>query len=63
MKVPFPNLNILGTRYDSRKNAKEQFSCISIVIPSKTESLGKKKQKQYEDTIGISLDYWCANLR
>ena len=30
------------------ETAKEQCSCISIVVPSKTEWLGTKKRKQHE---------------
>ena len=49
MKILYLNLNILDIRYDGRDN-KEQCSCILIVVPSKTEWLIKKKQKQHE---------WC----
>ena len=48
MKILYPNLNILDVRCDGRGNTKEQCSCISIVVPSKTERLGKKKRKPEE---------------
>ena len=52
----YPNLNIFGIKCDVMYNAKEQCQCISILIPLKTEWLGKKKWKQHE---GCYRDYYC----
>ena len=56
MKILYPNLNIFDVRFNGRDNTKEQCSCISIVVPSKTEWLGKKKRKQRE---GFYKDFYC----
>ena len=48
MKIVYSNLHILDIRYNGRDDTKELCSCISIVVPSKTEWLGKKKRKQHE---------------
>ena len=49
MKIPYPKLNILDIRGEGRNNTKEQCSCISTVVHSKTEWLGKRKRKQHEE--------------
>ena len=41
---------------DGRDNTKEQCSCISIMVPSKTEWFIKKKRKQHE---GYNRDFYC----
>ena len=56
MKILYPNLNILDIRCDGRDNTKEQCRCISIVVSSKPEWLGKKDRKQHNDIIGI---FYC----
>ena len=43
MKLLYPNPNILEIRCDVRDNIKEQCSCNSIAVSSKTEWLDKKK--------------------
>ena len=48
MEILYSNLNILDIRSDGRDNTKKQCSCISIVIPSKTEWLGKEKSNQHK---------------
>ena len=56
MKILYPNLNILDLMCDGRDNTEEQCSCVSIVVPSKSEWLGKKKRKQHEGYYG---DFYC----
>ena len=56
MKVLYLNLNFIDIRCDGRDNTKEQCSCISIVIPSKTEWLAKKKLKQHK---GYYRNFYC----
>ena len=66
MKILYLNFNILDTRCDSRNNAKEQCSSISIAIPSKTEWLDgwlKRSGNNMKDIIGISIAYWRVQLR
>ena len=48
MEILYLSLNILDIRCDGRTNTKNQRGCISIVIPSKAEWLGKKKRKQHK---------------
>ena len=55
MKLLHPNLNILDIRWDGRDNTKEQCRCISFVVSSKTERLGKKSENNIKDIIGISI--------
>ena len=40
---------------------KEQCSCISIVVPSKTEWLVKSENKM-NGIVGISIAYWRVHL-
>ena len=47
MKIISLNLNILDKRCDIRDSMKEHCSCISIVVSSKGEWLGNKKEKQH----------------
>ena len=47
MKILYLNLNILDVKCDGRDNTEDQCSCISFVVPSKTEWLGKSKRKQH----------------
>ena len=56
MKIIYPNLNIFDIRCNCGENTKEQCSCISVVGPSKTEWLAKKKRKQDE---GYYKDFCC----
>ena len=59
MKIPYTNLNVLNIRCDERDNTKEQLSCFSIAVPSKTEWtewLGKKKRNQHER---YYKDFYC----
>ena len=42
MKILYSKVNIIHIRCDGRYNTKEQCSCISNVVPSKTEWVGKK---------------------
>ena len=44
-------------------NTKEQCSCISIVVPSKTECLLKRSENNMNDIIGLSIAYWRVHLR
>ena len=46
MEIIYLNLNILDIKCDGRDNTEDQCSCISFVVPSKTEWLGKSKRKQ-----------------
>ena len=55
MKILYLNLNTFDTRCDSRDNTKKYCSFISIVIPLKTEYLGKKRRKQHE---GYHRDFY-----
>ena len=56
MKFLYLNLNIFDTRCDGRDNTKNQCSCISIAVSSKTEWLDKKKGKQHE---GYYEEFYC----
>ena len=56
MKFLCPNRNVFDIRCDGRDNTKEQCHCISIVVSSKTQWLGKKKGKQLE---GHYIDFYC----
>ena len=56
MKILYPNLHILDIRYNGRDDTKEHCSCIAIVVPSKTECLGKMKRKRHE---GYYRDFYC----
>ena len=44
-------------------STKEQRNYISLVVPSNTEWLRKKKCKQMKDIIEISIAYWRDHLR
>ena len=60
MTVLYRNLNIVNIRSYGRDNTKEQYSCISIVVPLKTEWLDKKENKNennMKDIIGIFIAY------
>ena len=63
MKASFSNLNIFGMRCDSRNDTKEQCSCISVVVPSKTDWLEESSENNIKDIIEISVVYWCVYLR
>ena len=63
MRILYRNLNILDIRCNARNNTKEQCSCISIVVPTKTEWLGKKRENSMMAIIGISIAYWRVKLR
>ena len=55
MKILYPNLNRLDLRCDGAHKTKEQRSSIPIVVPSKTEWLGKKSKNSMNDVIEISI--------
>ena len=55
MKIIYPNLNVLNVRCDAKD--KEQRSFISIVVPSKTKWLGKKRKNKMKVIREISLAY------
>ena len=63
MKTLYWNLSILDRRCHGRYNTKEQCSCISIVAPSKTDWLAKKRENSMKDIIRISIAYWRVHLR
>ena len=63
MKIIYPNLNIFDIRCNCGENTKEQCSCISVVGPSKTEWLAKKRENKMKGIIRISVVYWRFHLR
>ena len=48
MKTLYANLIVLDISCDGKDNTKDKCSCISIVVPSKTGQLARKKRKQHE---------------
>ena len=50
-------------RYYGGDNTKELRGCISIVVPLKTEWLGKKKQKKHEGYYRDLFAYVRVHLR
>ena len=61
MRILYRNLNILDIMCDGRDNTKERCSCISIVVPSKTEWLGKKEKTAQRMLQGFLLPIACSS--